>query len=278
MATLLALWSALIFGLIDFAAALLARRGGAASIAALVQLGGLLLALPVAISVSAGMPATATLGWGALSGIGTGVGIMFLYLGMRRGQLCVVVPVSAVAAIALPALAGVLFLGERPSAQVYIGIVAAATALWLVSCGDRLRAALQAGGALEGAIAGVGFALQSTAVFMPGDAAGYWPLAANRLAAMCTVAILARSLHLPLSWRSALARPALALGAAAVVSLALYLHAARLGLMSTAVAISSLYPVVPALLGVYVLRERLAPLQVAGLAMAALAVALIAMG
>ncbi|WP_051439585.1 EamA family transporter [Bordetella petrii] len=197
---------------------------------------------------------------------------------MRRGQLCVVVPVSAVAAIALPALAGVLFLGERPSAQVYIGIVAAATALWLVSCGDRLRAALQTGGALEGAIAGVGFALQSTAVFMPGDAAGYWPLAANRLAAMCTVAILARSLHLPLSWRSALARPALALGAAAVVSLALYLHAARLGLMSTAVAISSLYPVVPALLGVYVLRERLAPLQVAGLAMAALAVALIAMG
>jgi len=45
-----------------------------------------------------------------------------------------------------------------------------------------------------------------------------------------------------------------------------------------AVAISSLYPVVPALLGIYVLRERLSPLQVLGLGLAVAAVMLIATG
>lgn len=45
-----------------------------------------------------------------------------------------------------------------------------------------------------------------------------------------------------------------------------------------AVVISSLYPVVPALLGIYVLRERLSPLQVQGLGLAVAAVMLIATG
>ena len=48
--------------------------------------------------------------------------------------------------------------------------------------------------------------------------------------------------------------------------------------MLPAVAISSLYPVVPALLGIYVLRERLSPLQVLGLGLAVAAVMLIATG
>ena len=278
MATLLALLSALVFGLTDFGAALLARRSPAASVAALVQFGGFVVVLPIAIIAGAGRPDIAALGWGLVSGIGTGVGIMYLYLGMRRGQLCVVVPVSAVAGIALPVLAGVLFLGERPSMQVYAGMLGAAAALWLVSCGAQWRQALKADGAAEGATAGVGFALQSAAIFMPDPSAGYWPLAANRLAAMLTIVVLAMPLHLRLQPRWGLAPAGLAAGAAAAASLALYLQAARMGLMSTAVAISSLYPVVPAVLGIYVLRERLSRLQVLGLGLAAAAVILIATG
>ena len=278
MATLLALLSALVFGLTDFGAALLSRRGGAAACAAVVQVGGFVAVLGFVAAGGIGGASLATLAWGLLSGLGTGVGIVFLYRGMRQGQLCVVVPVSAVAAIALPALAGVLFMGERPSMLVYLGIVCAAVALWLVSCNPGPRQPRQAGGAVLGAIAGVGFALQSTALVVPGEPAGYWPLVANRLGAMLTIAALAVPLQWGLSLRWPLVPSAVMLGVAAVASQALYMHAAHLGLMSAAVAISSLYPVVPALLGIYVLHERLSWLQGAGLAAAGAAVVMIALG
>ncbi|GAB3587838.1 hypothetical protein GCM10027445_68410 [Amycolatopsis endophytica] len=70
------------------------------------------------------LPAPA--GWGVLSGVGTGIGVGFLYRAMSRDALSVVVPVSDVGAVALPVIAGLAFLGARPGPMAIAGI-------WLVS-------------------------------------------------------------------------------------------------------------------------------------------------
>lgn len=102
------------YGLADFTGGLLSRRAHFAAVALAGQVGGLILALAVAPLAPGSSPGAADLGWGALSGVGTGFGMVFLYRGLSRGAMSVVVPVSAVSGVALPVLAGVLVLGDRP--------------------------------------------------------------------------------------------------------------------------------------------------------------------
>ncbi|GGP94551.1 hypothetical protein GCM10010187_07290 [Actinomadura coerulea] len=64
-------------------------------------------------------------------------------------------------------------------------------------------------------------------------------------------------------------------GGLAAAALVCYLLATRQQLVVVAVVLSSLYPVVPVLLGVTALRERLSRTQAAGLAGAAAAVVLL---
>ena len=76
------------------------------------------------------------------------------------------------------------------------------------------------------------------------------------------------------------ATPALRLAAAgsgvlAAGALVCYLLAARTELVAVAVTLSALYPVVPVLVGLTLLRERIGRLQVLGLALALAASALI---
>lgn len=110
MGALLALASALFYGISDFAGGLLSRRAPFAAVALAGQVGGLLLAVAAVPFLDAGAVAASDLAWGALSGVGTGVGMLFLFRGLGRGAMSVVVPTSAVAGVALPVLAGVAFL------------------------------------------------------------------------------------------------------------------------------------------------------------------------
>ncbi|WP_067451794.1 hypothetical protein [Actinomadura macra] len=66
-----------------------------------------------------------------------------------------------------------------------------------------------------------------------------------------------------------------ATGSLAALALVCYLLATREQLIIIVVVLSSLYPVVPVLLGVTALRERLSAAQAAGLAGAALSVVLL---
>jgi uncharacterized membrane protein len=74
-------------------------------------------------------PAAPDLVWCAASGVGTGVGMVFLFRAMTRGALSIVVPISAVGSVTLPVIVGVALLGERPSAQAWAGIGMAIVAL-----------------------------------------------------------------------------------------------------------------------------------------------------
>ncbi|PXY35448.1 EamA family transporter [Prauserella flavalba] len=272
----LALASAAAYGLSDFAGGLLARRAHFVTVALLGQAGGLVVALLAAPAFPAA-PRPESLAWGALSGVGTGVGMLFLFRGLGRGAMSVVVPVSAVGGVALPVLAGVLLLGERPSALSWLGIAVAVPALWLVS---RTRDGTGGGAAAtaDGLVASVGIALQYLALAQADPASGIWPVVTGRVAAILTILPLLRAAHV----RARLSVPtigwAAVTGALAALALVCYLLATRQQLVVIAVVLSSLYPAIPVLLGITVLRERLGWRQALGLVAAGAAIALLTLG
>ncbi|MGP4024304.1 hypothetical protein [Actinomadura sp. 3N407] len=272
----LALASALFYGVADVWGGLLSRRADFRAVALLGQAGGLVCAVFAALFVAATGLHAADLGWGAMSGVGTGLAMVFLYRGIGQGDVSVVVPVSAVGGVALPVAAGVVFLGDRPSAAAWAGIAVVLPALWLVSRSrsdehGRVRAAI-----LNGLLAGCGIGIQYLALAQAGDEAGLWPVAAGRVAAVLTIAPLMWSAERRLPsgtiwWWSALN------GGLAAAALVFYLLATREQLVVIAVVLSSLYPVVPVLLGVTALRERLSAAQSSGLAGAGVAVVLLSL-
>lgn len=267
MGVLLALASSVAYGLADFFGGLLSRRAYFGTVALVGQVAGLAFALLVAPFVPAD-PALADLGWGALSGVGTGLGMSFLYRGLSRGDMSVVVPVSAVVGVALPVVVSVIVLGERPTLVAWAGIVVALPALWLVA---RTEGAARPAALGDALVASVGFAVQYLALAQAGG--GLWPIVAGRVTAALVVLPMARR-RIPL--RAGFG--AVACGGLAASALICYLLATRQALDVIAVVLSSLYPAIPVLLGITVLRERLSAWQSVGLVAAGAAVGLLAVG
>src|SRR4051794_41056717 len=169
----------------------------AVHVAFLGQLGGLLAVAVAAPLLTPAPPSAPDVLWGGLSGLGTGLAMAFLFRGMGRGAMSVVVPVSAVGGVALPVLVGATVLGERPAWPTWVGVGLALPALWLVSRGSTgppSGAVPERGSVTDGLVAGVGIAVQYLALARAGPAAGLWPVLAGRVTALVAVGILACTL------------------------------------------------------------------------------------
>ncbi|NUP42861.1 MAG: EamA family transporter [Streptomyces sp.] len=290
MGPLLALASAVCYGIVDFTGGLQSCHAPFTTITFLGQLGGLLLAGSAALLVPAGAVHPADLLWGALSGVGSGSAMHFLNRGLSRGDggtarlersrelgESVVVPVSTVTGVALSVLCGVLALGDRPGALAWTGIAVTVPALWLVAGGGA--GGRGAGGQVaDGLLASAGVAVQYVALGLAGSSARLWPVAAGRVAAVPLLLPTAtrhrRRLRLP----GRLTAQALLVGAGAALGLILYLLAAQRQLLAVAVVLASLYPALPVVLGLALLHERVTPRQTAGLLGAAAATVLPTLG
>ncbi|MCT9142441.1 DMT family transporter [Streptomyces violarus] len=274
MGALLALASAVCYGIVDFAGGLLSRHIHHTAVTFFGQVGGLLLACAAAALLMPAAVDSTDLLWGALSGVGSGVAMRFLNRGLSTGAMSVVVPVSAVTGVALSVLCGVLVLGDRPGALAWLGIAVTVPALWFVSGG----AAGAGKGAADGLLASVGVAVQYLALGQAGPGSGLWPVAAGRVAAVLVLvpdaARHARRLKLP----PVRCVQALLIGAGAALGLVLYLLAAQRQLLAVAVVLASLYPALPVILGVALLHERISRRQAMGLLGAGVATVLLTLG
>jgi drug/metabolite transporter (DMT)-like permease len=271
---LLALASALSYGLSDVVGGVVARRMHALQVAFLGQLGGLATAA-LAAPFTAALPGPQDLLWGALSGLGTAAGMALLFQGMRRGAMSVVVPISAVGGVALPVLVGATLLGDRPSWPTWLGVAVTLPALWLVSRAPD--SAHPTGPAVRNGIgAGAGIAIQYLALSQTTDSAGLWPVLAGRVTAVLAVGIAATT-QAPGNRPRDAALWAGASGVLAAAALAAYQVAVRTEYVTVAVVLSSLYPVVPVAVGITALHERVSAQQKAGMAAALAAAVLIAL-
>ncbi|MEU6574293.1 EamA family transporter [Streptomyces sp. NPDC046805] len=286
MGEALALASALCFGVTHFVNGLVSRRMDGITVALYAQLGGTVVALWLAMSSSGGVGTACDYGFGALSGVGTGVGVAFLYRAMSQGQMSVVVPVSDVGAVALPVLVGVAFLGERPATVAWVGIAAAVPALWLVSQasgpGPRPGRGRGTGSPVTAGVpaalaASTCFGVQFLAMAQVGADGGLWPVVVSRIASLLVITAVLVLFRSPATMPGRLTAVACAAGAVGTVAIILYLAATRHQLMAVATVLSALYPAIPVLLALVFLHERLTRWQTAGLVCAAAAIALIAL-
>jgi drug/metabolite transporter (DMT)-like permease len=285
LAILLALGAAVAYGVCDFLAGWLSRRthylrvGLISQVAAAVGTG-------VAALVAGGDASEAAVRWGALSGLGGGLGTLALYRGLAGGRMSVVAPISGVLAAGLPALFG-LAIGERPSLAAASGLVLSLPAVWLVSSGgpeERHGSELTA--VIDGVLAGVGFAVLFIALQRAGRDVGLWPTASSQLTS--AVVVVAAALVSRISRRGSAPpeRPGwmigwvgpIAVGVLVMVAVISYFLGTKAGLLSVVAVLTSLYPAVTVALAGWLLKEPIARRQGAGLALAGLAVALISAG
>jgi drug/metabolite transporter (DMT)-like permease len=285
VAVLLALVSALAYGLSDFVGGLVSRRATAWSVAVVGQVSATLCTAGIALTVG-GEPTGADFAWALLAGVGSGAGTGFLYRGFSTGRMGVVAPVSAVGAAVVPVLAGTLG-GERPSLLVWAGIVAALPGIWLVAAEpeDDL-ARLEPGaprtsvaeGLTDGVLAGLGFGVLFAALGQVPDTAGLWPLTLAQVVSIPTVVALAVILRAAWVPRGRAVRWAALAGPLGATATGAFLLAAQQGYLSVAGVLTSLYPASTVLLAAIVLRERVHRAQGLGLGLCAVAVALVAGG
>lgn len=278
MGGVLALASAVSYGIADYAGGLLARRANAGVVALLGQLGALVVTFGAAAVVTAEAVTAADVAWGTASGVGTGVGMVFLYRGMSRGDMSAVVPISAVASVALSVLVGVLLLGDRPNLLAWAGIAIAVPALWLVA--GSMPGKLFSGAAMDGFAASGAIAVQYLALAQVSVASGIWPVAFGRIAATVAIALFVlvelRRCRLDTTWWNATL--AASTGLPIALALVLYLVATRTQEVAIAVVLASLYPVIPVVLGITLLRERLTAGRALGLVGTALAIPMLTLG
>jgi drug/metabolite transporter (DMT)-like permease len=279
IAVLLAVLGALAYGVSDFIGGLASRRTSVWPVAILSCTGSMVGALVLAAIVP-GDPHASQLAWGALAGIGAGGGTAFLYRGLAGGRMGVVAPVSGVGATVIPVLIGV-WSGERPSAVVWLGIIAALPGIWLVSreeAGPLNESAAGGSGLLDGLLAGLGFGVLFAALGQVPDGAGYWPLAAAEAASVVTVVVACLALrgeplpHAGEQWWG------LVSGLLAAAAGVCFLVATHHGLLSVSAVLVSLYPAFTVLLAALALRERIHRVQAGGLALCSVAIVLVAAG
>jgi drug/metabolite transporter (DMT)-like permease len=285
MAIVLALCSALAYGLSDFVGGILSRRTSAWAVAVVGQSSSTVCTALVALLV-AGEPSGVDFAWGAVAGIGTGVGTGFLYRGFATGRMAVVAPVSAVGAAVVPVLAGTLT-GERLSFVVWLGILAALPGIWLVSSTpddpvasadrDPRRGSL-AEGLVDGVLAGLGFGMLFAALGQVPDSAGLWPLALCQVVSIPAVVLLAVGLRAAWVPHGRTVRWALLAGPLGAAAMAAFLVASQQGYLTITGVLTSLYPASTVLLAALVLHERIHRAQGVGLLLCGVAVGLVASG
>jgi drug/metabolite transporter (DMT)-like permease len=276
IAVLLALLGAVSYGVSDFIGGIVGKRASAWSVAAAGALGGGCVSLVMTL-LHPGDPVATDLAWGALAGIGNGSGTAFLYRGLSSGRMGVVAPVSGVLAVVIPVVVAVVT-GERPGPLVWLGILSAVPAIWLVARQPTAaEAAPSASGARDGLLAGLGFgALFACLGQVPGTA-GFGPLLLNQAVAIVVIALVATRLGVPWVPRGAAWAGALA-GTLGGVATTAFVVATHHGLLSVSAVLVSLYPAFTIVLAALLLHERVHRLQAWGLALCGAAVVLVALG
>lgn len=280
-AILLAAASALIWGTADYSGGRASRRVPALRVAVLSKVFSL-PALALYLVLTPGLPTGAAALWGGAAGMIGLVALVIFYSTLSAGAMSVVAPVAAVTTAVLPFTVG-LVAGDRPGTLALIGVSCAVLAIALVSLTRdasperRVTPALVGRAMAAGAGFGLFFVLLDIANGSAGDP-GLWPVAAAQVGALAIGGVLLarapRSGSAPL--RGGLLLWLTAAGVLDMTANALYLVAARDGMLAVVAPVAALYPVSTVLLALALDRERVRPVQVAGLGLAVAALVLVA--
>lgn len=278
MPILLALTSALVYGVADYCGGRASRFHPSAVVTALGQTVSLVLVVAVVLAMGTAVPGAGTFAWGLAAGVGGAIGLASLYHAFAHGAMTVVAPISAVVGVSLPVIAG-LAEGERPEAIAFVGIALAVVAVALVSGAigerDRPTPAPIIGFAV---LAGLGFGSMFVALDRTDPHSGLWPLVAARIGSVPFLLVLCLVSGARPGRQTRLLILAVVAGVLDMAANLTYLEATRHGLLSIVAVVSSLYPASTVTLAFLIDHERVNRWQASGMAFAAIAVALVTLG
>jgi drug/metabolite transporter (DMT)-like permease len=278
MAILLALGSAVVYGVADFFGGRASRYHPSAIVSVVGQTMSLLLVLVAVAVMGTAVPGGSTFAWGAIGGAAGGIGIACLYHSFANGAMTVVAPISAVIGASVPAVWGLLD-GERPAPIAFVGMVLAVIAVALVSgaIGERDRPTPPSAMAFA-ALAGLLFGVLFIAFDRTDPESGLWPLVAARLSSVPLLVVLVLVLRQRVGPDRGMLRLAVLAGVLDMSSNWLYLEATRGGLLSVVAVVSSMYPASTIALALAVDRERVNRWQWMGIGLTLVALALVSSG
>ena len=271
----LGLLSAASFGASDFGGGLSSRRLPLFGVMLVSNSAAVVLALAIALATREAAPDTSSMVAAALGGVCGAVGLIGLYRGLAVGRMGVVAPVVGVIGASLPVLVGIAVEGA-PHPLVALGIGLALVAVVVVS-----RTPSPGGGrsGIEFALlGGIGIGLVSALIGQLPAGSVWWPLVILKTTAILSIVTMIVVARRPWRIQSRSVLPPAAVGLGDMAGNGFYVLATQSGRLDIAVVLSSLYPVVTILLAITLLRERISRQHAVGIAAAALAVALIALG
>lgn len=275
MAVLLALSSSVMWGSSDFLGGLLSRSRKGYAVVAGSQVFGLLAIGAVALVGGGWRGPLSWVPWSVLAGLVGAIGLVCFYTALGIGTMGVVSPIASLGAI-VPVVLG-FAQGESPSLLVLIGLALALVGV-VTASGPELNGGAGARPVVLACVSGVGFGLALVCIQRGSLTNAVMTLTGMRLTSvgLFVIGALAVRTFGGLSVRDA---PALAaVGVADVGANLLFALATQRGLLSVTSVLGSLYPVITVLLAFFVLRERLLPVQRAGVVAALLGVALVSAG
>ncbi|MHC5797857.1 EamA family transporter [Lacisediminihabitans sp. FW035] len=278
----LALAGSVIYGASDFFGGLAARGTGAVRVTLINSVAGFSV-LVVATVLLPGQWGAPVLLWGVLAGVCGAVALVLLYACLAIGPMSILSPILALVAAAIPIAIG-FARGERLSGLGYLGLLVGLVAIILICLVPGERAVRPSRRGILMAV-GAGVAIGGYLVFIdltPPDS-GPAPLLITFVVTGIVMAVVLFSQRLA---RRGIPRPAISrstVGFAVLCGLTdaaaafLFLLALRAGELSIVSVLNALAPAGTIVLAAVVLRERIAPVQWAGLGVALVAAALLAL-
>jgi drug/metabolite transporter (DMT)-like permease len=278
VASLLALLSSILWGGADFLGGKLSKRYQAIAVTAVSQVFGLLIGVSIVLISSSWL--SPSLSWDSyfISGVFAGllgfIGLVAFYTGLATGRMGVVAPISALS-ITIP-LTIAFINGEKPNTGQLIGMGVALTGAFFAS-GPEIKGGVTIKPIIFAVIAAFGFGSAVTFIARGSETSAIMTMTTMRLATLM-VALLLFARYRTIGGFTKKDLPILiAIGGADFMANLLLGVATTKGLVSLAVVLGSLYPIVTALLAFRLLHERLHKVQYLGIAFAITGVVVISL-
>ena len=279
MASILALVSSVLWGTADFLGGNLAKRYKALAVTGVSQTMGLVVG--VVIVIASGSYKNPTLSWNGyfFPAIGAGIagflGLTSFYSGLATGRMGVVSPISSLSAI-IP-LTVAFIGGERPKSIQFIGMAIALAGAFCASGPDIIKG-LPLKPLLYGVGAAVGFGTALTFMAQGSKTSSLLTMTAMRVITISICALIALRYRSVGGFALIDYRILFIIGGTDFLANYFLGLATTKGLVSIAMVLGSLFPIVTALLAFRFLHERLHKVQYLGIILAVGGVAVISLG
>jgi drug/metabolite transporter (DMT)-like permease len=278
MASLLAILSSILWGGADFFGGKLSKRYQAIAVTAVSQAFGLLIGITIILVSSSWIKPNLSWNGYFLSGVCAGLlgflGLIAFYTGLATGRMGVVAPISALSVLIPLTIAFIN--GEKPSSTQLLGMSIALTGAVFAS-GPELKGGLAVKPIVLAVIAAFGFGTAIAFIARGSASSAIMTMTTMRFATFIVALFLFARFRTTGGFKKKDLPVLVGIGAADFIANLLLGVATTKGLVSLAVVLGSLYPIVTALLAFKILHERLHKIQYVGIGFAIAGVAVISL-